>query len=135
MIVADANLVASLVVPGEASELADALQQLHAEWVAPPLVHSELRSVFGKLVRNRACTPSQASELLTVALDALSDSTVAPSSGRVLELIASSGCSSYDCEYVAVAEELGCALVTFDAAVLKAFPSVAIHPERMLAGA
>lgn len=133
MIVADANLVASLVVPGEASELAEALQQLHPEWVAPPLVHSELRSVFAKLVRTRVCTPKQASELLEVALDALGDTTSEPSNERVLHLVAASGCSSYDCEYVAVADALGCVLATFDSQVLRAFPELAVHPERMLA--
>jgi predicted nucleic acid-binding protein len=133
VIVADANLVASLVVPGEASEIAEALQQLHVEWVAPPLIHSELRSVFSKLVRNRVCTPRQAGELLEVALDALGDTTSEPSNARVLELVASSQCSSYDCEYVALADALGCVLATCDVQVLRAFPDLAVHPERLLA--
>jgi predicted nucleic acid-binding protein len=134
MIVADANLVASLVVPGESSALAEALQEFDPEWVAPPLLLSELRSVFSKLVRSHRRSASEAHELLELATEAVSDCSLDPRDERVLQLVEESRCSSYDCEYVAVAEELGCRLATFDGAVLKAFPGVAVHPERLLSG-
>jgi predicted nucleic acid-binding protein len=40
----------------------------------------------------------------------------------VLEFAHRSGCTTYDCEFVAVAESLKISLVTLDAAILKAFP-------------
>jgi predicted nucleic acid-binding protein len=46
------------------------------------------------------------------------------SSAAVLELVAASDCTAYDCEFVAVASHLGTRLVTMDAKLLKAFPKV-----------
>lgn len=43
----------------------------------------------------------------------------------MLALAERSGCSAYDCEYVAVARRLDVALVTEDRRLLKAFPETA----------
>jgi predicted nucleic acid-binding protein len=47
-------------------------------------------------------------------------------SNQVLRLVAQSSCSAYDCEFVALAQELGVALVTMDRQLLRDFPTVAI---------
>jgi predicted nucleic acid-binding protein len=52
------------------------------------------------------------------------------SSEKVLELAGESGCTAYDCEFVALAQELGVALVTTDKQVLKAFPKIAVSLEQ-----
>ena len=44
----------------------------------------------------------------------------------VIGLVRDSDCSAYDCEFVALAQSLGVALVTADAKILKAFPRVAV---------
>jgi predicted nucleic acid-binding protein len=46
----------------------------------------------------------------------------------VLELASRSGCSAYDCEFVALAQDLEVPLVTNDRQILKAFPTIAISP-------
>ena len=38
---------------------------------------------------------------------------------------------SYDAEYVALARQLKCHLVTTDSEVLKSFPALAVRPERI----
>jgi predicted nucleic acid-binding protein len=43
----------------------------------------------------------------------------------VLELVKESHCSAYDCEFVALAETLGVTVVTMDAKLIKAFPTIA----------
>lgn len=50
-----------------------------------------------------------------------------PSSTHVLSLAAGSGCSAYDCEFVAVAKDLVLPLVTLDRRVLAAFPATAVY--------
>lgn len=48
---------------------------------------------------------------------------------EVLQLAARSGCSAYDCEYAALAHDLGIRLVTTDRQLLRAFPSIAVAPD------
>ena len=45
----------------------------------------------------------------------------------ILNWAAQSGCSTYDLEYVWLAEEMGLLLVTADQQILKAFPNVAVE--------
>ena len=51
------------------------------------------------------------------------------SSNVVLELVASSKCRSYDCEYVALAKEMNLTLVTFDKEVVRDFSHIAVFPQ------
>jgi predicted nucleic acid-binding protein len=48
------------------------------------------------------------------------------SSLQVLELAAASTCSAYDCEFVALAQDLGVPLVTVDRQILDQFPQIAV---------
>lgn len=48
---------------------------------------------------------------------------------RIRHLVATSPCSAYDCEYVALAEELALPLVTADRQVLRAFAGIAVSPK------
>jgi predicted nucleic acid-binding protein len=50
-------------------------------------------------------------------------------SSRVLALNSLSNCSAYDCEFVAVAQDLHLPLVTADKKLLRAFPHLAISLE------
>jgi predicted nucleic acid-binding protein len=69
---------------------------------------------------------SDALLLVAEAESLLSGSEYRVESGRVLSLVAVSPCSAYDCEFVALALELGVSLVTSDRQVLEAFPSIAV---------
>ena len=48
-------------------------------------------------------------------------------SAVVMDLVAASTCSAYDCEFVALAMSMGIPLATEDAQVLREFPKVAIN--------
>ena len=51
----------------------------------------------------------------------------------VLELVSDSNCSANDCEFVALARDLGVRFVTLDMQILDAFPEEAVSPETFLA--
>lgn len=50
----------------------------------------------------------------------------AVSSTNVMRLVTKSSCSAYDCEFVALAQDLDISLVTTDKRILKAFPKTAV---------
>lgn len=102
---------------------------------APPLWKSEFRNVLLQYVRaaqsgtwESGFTVEEALRIIRDAEQLLDATTFDVSSTEILQLAHASGCSAYDCEYVALAQELDAALVTYDRAVLAAFPEVAKHP-------
>ena len=133
MIVADANLIAYLILPGERTESAEAVLLGDPVWVVPALWASEMRSVLSHYVRSGQLSVAQASAAMHRAIRVAEGREGPVDSAEVLTLAHKSGCSSYDCEYVALAKSLGVSLVTSDKAVLRAFPRVAISPEDFLA--
>ena len=85
------------------------------------------------LVRGRALRIEEAVVIVRQAEQAMAGREYSVVSHEVLQLAARSGCSAFDCEFVALAEDLGASLVTSDRRILKAFPSVAVAPARFIA--
>ena len=125
MIVVDANVIAYLWLPGEWTEAAEALLARDPQWVVPLLWRSEFRSVLAGAVKKKSCSLERAIQIAGAAEASLLGREFAVDSARVLALAAESGCSAYDCEYVALARELATALVTNDHELLKRYPRVA----------
>ena len=125
MIVVDTNVVAYLLLPGPRTELAEALRRHDRQWAAPPLWRCEFRNVLTQHVRRDLLKLPAALALMQKAEDLLSAHEQAVASEHVLQLVSTSTCSSYDCEFVAAAHQLGVPLVTEDRAILAAFPEVA----------
>jgi len=132
MIVADANLLAYLVMPGERTAEAEAVLEKDPTWVAPALWRSELRSVVHKYIVRGDLTIARAGALLGQLDEVISGREGDIDAEDVLALACRSKCSTYDCEYVALAKALGVPLVTTDRAILKAFPAVAMTPAEFL---
>ena len=125
MIVVDTNVVAYLLLPGPHTALADDLLIQKPEWAAPPLWRSEWRNVLAGYLRRGVLDLDQALALQKQAELLVIRHEEPVSSQAVLQLVASSRCSAYDCEFVAAALQLRVPLVTADRAVLAAFPDVA----------
>lgn len=68
----------------------------------------------------------QAHGLQSEAEDLLHGAEYAVDSHSVLALVADSDCSTYDCEFVALAMRLGTKPVTMDGKLPNAFPDVAV---------
>ena len=125
MIVVDTNVVAYLLLAGPHTEQAEALLLAQPEWAAPPLWRSEWRNVLCGYLRRGQLDLDTALALMQQAQDLVIRREEPVPSDSVLRLAASSGCSAYDCEFVAAARQLGVPLVTADRALLRAFPDLA----------
>lgn len=134
MIVVDVNVVAYVLIEGQHTDEAELLLEADGEWAAPLLWRSEWRKVLAGYVRRGTLDLATALEGVREAERMLSGREYLPEGERVVELVAGSDCSAYDCEYVAVAEALDVPLLTWDRAVRAAFPAVAVGPEEYLAG-
>jgi predicted nucleic acid-binding protein len=125
MIVVDSNVIAYLMLPGDLTAAAETLLESQPNWVSPPLWKSEFRNILAGYIRRGALSLQQATEIQMAAEDLFAGNEFAPESKAILQLVAESQCSAYDCEFVALAQQLGCALYTMDTKVLNAFPKTA----------
>lgn len=125
MIVVDTNILAYLYLPGDHTAQAEALLEYGDPWAAPVLWRSEFRNILAGYMRRGTLSFEQACNVQAEAESLISGFEYEVKSSQVLELAHSSDCSAYDCEFVALAMELGTKLVTMDKKLLKAFPKYA----------
>ena len=126
MIVVDTNVLSYLLIEGQETARAHAARRKDPQWAAPVFWRSEFRNVLALHRRKGLLARAQALVLMGEAEELLGAADFCVDSSRVLDLAASSGCTAYDCEFVALAETLGVPLVTTDREVLKAFPATAV---------
>jgi predicted nucleic acid-binding protein len=126
VIVVDTNVLAYLVLPGEHTEHARRAFQRDPNWAAPLLWRSEFRNVAAGYLRRGELEFAQAVELVAAIEEVLEGAELQPDTTTVFPLVARSRCSAYDCEFVALARELGVPLVTSDQRILTSFPETAV---------
>ena len=125
-VVVDTNVIAYYWLPGEHTENAVALRRMTDDWFVPRLWRSEFRNVLARYLRARIIGLDQAQALIRSAEAELVDCEREVDSTAVMDLVAASACSAYDCEFVALAMQMGIPLVTEDAGLLRAFPDIAM---------
>jgi len=126
MIVVDSNVLAYLYLPGEYTAVAEGLMEHDPDWAAPVLWRSEFRNILAGYMRRGKLTFEQAGALQSEAEDLLNGTEYEVDSRSVLELVRDSDCSACECEFVALAMQLGTRLVTMDGKVLRSFPGIAV---------
>ncbi len=124
MIVVDTNIIAYLYLSGERSHQAEQLLAADPHWCAPVLWRSEFRSVLSRYLRKNLLAIEDVLRILEQAEDLLSDDEYEVPSAHIMQMVNSSGCSSYDCEFVALAAYLGVPLITADKRLLREFPDI-----------
>lgn len=129
MIVVDTNILAHLYLPGDFTAQAEQLLIDDPDWVAPVLWRSEFRNILAGYFRRGTLSFDAVYALQREAESLLQGQELEVDSLDVLELVKSSACSAYDCEFVALAKKLGIRLVTMDKKVLSNFPGRAVSLE------
>ena len=130
MIVADASLLIQLAVVGEQTALAEAVFERDPIWIVPMLWRSEVLNGLVKYFHLGLMEFESIMVSWHMAEEAVGGREYAVDARKVLELATHTKCSSYDCEYVALAQDLGVSLVTTDRRIIKAFPKTAVPLEK-----
>jgi predicted nucleic acid-binding protein len=126
VIVADANLLVHAILPGELNEPAEKVFLRDPEWCAPMLWRSEFRNVLAGCLRRGDMTYPETLSAIRRAEAILGGREYMTQDAAVMQFVRDSRCTAYDCEYVALAAELGAPLVTADRKLLNAFPKIAV---------
>jgi len=126
VIVVDTNIITYLILPSPLNEQADKLFAKDPNWQVPILWRAEFCSVLRKYLNNFESDKKYANEVLKKALSFFKYKEYLVSVEKVLDLSLKSNCSIYDCEFVALAQELNIPLVTGDKKIAKAFPKMTI---------
>ena len=134
--VVDTNVLAYLLLGTEAhvDEARAALERVSIP-LAPAHWEAELTNVVWMAVRTGILPPEEGPVRLSLARR-LGVETVATGTlcqGALMRSI-TSGIAVYDTLFVELAARTGCPLLTFDKALLKAFPDIAIRPRNLAAG-
>ena len=129
MIVVDTNVIASMWVPNDMDEWVYKVLKKDDDWVVPLLWRSEFRNVLSIYLRKNILEFSVVLQTTEEAEQLMDTNEFDVNSTQVMSLVSDSSCSAYDCEFVALADDLNVPLVTFDKKILREFPSIAMHPE------
>lgn len=129
MIVVDANLIGALFVQSDQSPLATQIFEKDPDWYAPLLWQSEMRSLLTNYLRHKLITLEKATQIMDEVHALMMEHERHVSSSLVLDLVTASKCTSYDCEYIALAREMNLTLVTFDKEIVGEFPGITIFPQ------
>ena len=132
MIVVDTNIIGYLFLTSDrSSQVEDALRK-DPDWVAPLLWRSEFRNVLAYYIRKKIFLLEDANRIMEEANTLMQGHEYEIASFRVLSLVANSTCSAYDCEFVALAQDLRIPVVTVDKQILGQFPEDAMSLDNFL---
>ncbi|MCS3665760.1 type II toxin-antitoxin system VapC family toxin [Salinibacter ruber] len=136
MIVVDNDVISYFWIRMDADRaaLAQDVRARDPGWVAPRVWRSEFRNVLRGYMAGDYMTLAEAVEYAQMAEEDLHGSTRPVPTPQVLQLVDETDHSAYDCEYVALAQELGVPLVTGDRDVADLFPETAVLLEDYAAG-
>ena len=132
MIVVDTNVIASMWVPNDMDEWVYKVLKKDDDWVAPLLWRSEFRNILSLYLRREMLELSVVLQATEEAEQLMNTNEFEVNSIQVMSFVSDSSCSAYDCEFVALADDLNVQLITFDKKIIHEFPNIAIGPEEFV---
>ncbi len=126
MIVVDTNIIGYLFLESPTSAMVERALEIDSEWAAPVLWRSEFCNVLALYMRKDLLTLTSSLQTIDSAIEVLAGNEYEVAVYQVLSLAMQSGCSAYDCEFVALAQDLNVLLLTTDKKILATFPDVSI---------
>ncbi|MGA1823088.1 MAG: type II toxin-antitoxin system VapC family toxin [bacterium] len=132
MIVVDTNIISYFFLNGEYTDLAEKAFKKDPHWIAPLLWRSEFRNVLAMYLRKEILTCEDAMHIMEEAERLFNDNEYSVTSANILHLITQSNCSAYDCEFVALAQDLHIHLVTMDNKIVRSFPEITIRLDQFI---
>jgi predicted nucleic acid-binding protein len=132
MIVVDTNILIYYFVKSDHSRTAVQIHRKDPIWVAPFLWRSEFRNTMLLYLRKELLALPQILKLMYTAESKMRDHEFHVLADEIFRIASVSACSAYDCEFVALAQELGVQLVTADKQILRDFPETAVSPQQFV---
>jgi predicted nucleic acid-binding protein len=126
VIVVDNSLLVYFWLPGDFTKQAEAAKERDGTWAAPVVWRAEFRNVLAGYLRKKVLTEAEANAAYLNAQKDLGAHEFTVPAERIIKLVLASDCPAYDCEYVALAQDLDVPLVTTDRQILRAFPKCAV---------
>lgn len=125
MIVVDTQIIAARFLPSQQTPLVERLSRFDPEWHAPRLWKSEFRRLITEYYRRGNLAYEDIFALQQEAENLMQITEWDATSHTVLRVMSESFCSSYDCEFIALAIQLDVPLVTMRQRLIHAYPEYA----------
>lgn len=129
MIVADTNLLVYLLIDGPLTPVAVRARAKDRIWAVPSLLLHEFLHVLSRQVARGNVHRDEAIRAYKRELSMVDVSDLQADPLAILNMVEQTKCSSYDLEYVWLAQELSVPLITADKEILQAYPGVATSIE------
>jgi len=126
MVIVDVGPLAFLLLSGDLTDLAQRVYARDPAWASAPLWRSEFRNLLVGYQRCGRISASHAGEILEAAEEKMHPRQYNIAGRTVLDLAAQTGLSAYQCEYLALAQDLNLPLLTTQPDVVAAAPKLAI---------
>ena len=126
MIVVDTNVIAYVLIAGDKTALTQQVAKKDPDWKVPPLWRHECLNVLATSTRAAVIDAQQAEALWHKGLDLLVRAEREADGIASLKLAIEHAISSYDAQYIALAQSLETQCVTADKRMLKTFPGTAV---------
>ena len=128
MIVVDANIISYLILKSPFSKDCGELFLWDSQWIAPRLWRHEVSNVLVTYERRKIIDRKEALLAFKDSEAIIGENEYDIQIERRMSVAASTQCSAYDSQYIALAEDLNVYLFTYDKKILSMNPQLALKP-------